>query len=109
MTVPNNTVATKQDGPDFLVHRLIVLGRLGATSGSMLIYLGGAPDYQAAVKKGDGVLFGKKVEWHALTEGEGLQTLCPLPIPGDEHLSAHIIIRRRMTPGSKCSKRRRSR
>jgi hypothetical protein len=92
VAVPKNTVATKQDGPDFLVHRLIVLGRLASNSGSILIYLGGAPDYHAGAKKGDGMLFGKKVEWHSLTEGEGLQTLCPLAIPSDEHLSAHIII-----------------
>ncbi len=38
------------------------------------------------------MLFGKKVEWHLLPEGEGLQTLCPLAIPDDAHPSAHIII-----------------
>jgi hypothetical protein len=41
--VPMNMVATKQDGPDFLVHRLISLGRLEAGSGSIDIYVGNHP------------------------------------------------------------------
>jgi hypothetical protein len=90
--VPKDTVATTQVGADFLVHRLITLGRLGADSGSILIYVGGAPDYQPGPKKGDGILVGKKVEWHSWPGGQGLQTLCELPIPGDHHDYAHIII-----------------
>lgn len=34
----------------------------------------------------------KKAEWHALPQGQGLQTLCKLPIPGNGHLQAHVII-----------------
>jgi Beta-lactamase len=56
-----------------------------------LIYVGGAPDYHPGAKKGVGMLFGKKVEWHSVAQGEGLQTICRLPIPGDEHRSAHIM------------------
>jgi hypothetical protein len=91
-TVPKNTVATKQVGPDFLVHGLIVLGQLGSDSGSILIYVGGHPDYEPGAKKGEGMMFGKKVEWHSFPEGEGLQTLCELLIPDEQHLSAHVII-----------------
>ncbi len=92
VTAPKNTVATKQVGPDFLVHRLIVLGQLGSDSGSILIYVGGHPDYEPGAKKGEGMMFSKKVEWHSFSQGQGLQTLCELPIPGDDHLNAHVII-----------------
>ena len=90
--VPKDTVATTQVGADFLVHRLIALGRLGSDSGSILVYVGGAPDYQAGPRKGEGMLLGKRVEWHTLPGGQGLQTLCELPIPGGHHVYAHIII-----------------
>lgn len=92
VTVPKNTVATRQVGPDFLVHRLIVLGPLGSTSGYILIYVGGHPDYEPGAKKGEAVVFGKKVEWQSLAQGEGLQALCDLPVPGDGQLKSHIII-----------------
>jgi hypothetical protein len=92
ITVPKNTVATKQVGPDFLVHRLIVLGAVGSDSGGILIYVGGHPDYEPGAKKGEAMVFGKKVEWHSFPRGEGLQTLCDLPIPGDHDLKSHIII-----------------
>ena len=80
VTVPKNMVATKQDGPDFLVHRLIVLGRLGADSASIGIYVGNHPDFNPGAKKGDGMMFGKKVEWHSFQQGGDLQALCNLPI-----------------------------
>jgi hypothetical protein len=82
-----------QVGPDFLVHRLIVLRRSGTESGGILIYVGHHPDYQPAAKRGEGMMFGKKVEWHALAEGEGTQALLELPIPGAERLMAHVIVR----------------
>ncbi len=65
VTVPQNMVATKQVGPDFLVHRLIVLGRLGADSESIGIYVGNHPNFHPGAKKGDGMMFGKKVELHS--------------------------------------------
>ena len=89
----NDTAVTTQVGPDFLVHRLIALGRLGADSGSIVVYRGGAPDYVPGAKKGEGKTFGKKVEWHLLREGQGVQTLCELPIPGDHRLYVHVIVR----------------
>jgi hypothetical protein len=91
--VPANTVATKQVGPDFLVHRLIILGRLGADSGSMGIYIGVYPNLKPGAKKGVGVMFGKKIEWQSFTEGQGVETLCELSIPGDPHLVAHLWVR----------------
>jgi hypothetical protein len=89
--VPKNTVATRQTGPDFLVHRLIVLDRLGSDSGSILIYVGGHPDYEPGAKKGEGMMFGKKVDWHSFAHGDGLQALCELPI-GDPQLRVHVMI-----------------
>lgn len=91
---PANMAATKQDGPDFLVHRLIVLGKLGADSGSILVYVGNHPDFQPGPKKGQGTIFGKPIEWRGLGEGEGpgIQALCSLPILGRDGLVAHIII-----------------
>jgi len=38
------------------------------------------------------MLFDKKMQWHSLPQGGGLQALCELPIPGDEHLVAQLII-----------------
>ena len=95
MVVPKDTVSTMQAGPDFLVHRLTALGRLGSDAGSMLIYIGGHPGYEPGAKKGKGLMFGKEVEWRSLgrEEGEGLQTLSKLPIPGNRNLNAHIVIR----------------
>ncbi len=93
ITVPNNTIVTRQDGPDFLIHRLIVLGRLGADSGSTGIYLGGHPSFMPRAKKGEGLIFGNNVDWHSFQQGEGLQALCKLPIPGDSPLSVHVWIR----------------
>ncbi len=92
VTVPKNTAATKQVGVDFLVHRLIILGPLGAAEGSILIYVGGHPTYEPGAKKGATVVFGKKAEWHSLPQGDGLETLCDLPVPGNRHLKMHIII-----------------
>jgi hypothetical protein len=93
VTVPKNTVKTTQVGPDFLVHRLTVLGPLGSDSGGILIYVGGAPNFEPGVKKGEAMIFGKKVEWYSLAEGEGLQALCDLPIPDKHGLKSHIIVR----------------
>jgi len=93
VTVPKDTVATLQVGPDFLVHRLIALGRLGSNAGSILIYVGDHPDYKPGAKKGEGMMFGKKVEWHTFPQKDGLQALCELPIPSEDHLNAHVIIR----------------
>jgi hypothetical protein len=89
---PQNTVATKQVGPDFVVHRLIAIGPLGSDSGSILIYIGGHPDYDPGTKKGESMIFGKKVEWQSVPQGPGLQTHCDLPIPGEAELKSHIII-----------------
>jgi hypothetical protein len=91
--VPKNTVATKQVGPDFLVHRLIAVGRLGADSGSIGICVGNNPTFKPGKKKSEGVMFGKKVEWHSFTEGQGVEALCELSIPGDPHLIAHVWVR----------------
>jgi len=91
--VPKNTLATRQVGPDFLVHRLIVLGRLGADSGSIGIYVGNHPGFDPGAKKSEGMLFGDKVEWHSFLQGGGLQALCELPIPGDIPLFAHVWVR----------------
>jgi hypothetical protein len=92
VTVPKNMVATKQVGPDFLVHRLITLGRLGADSASIGIYIGNHPDFNRGAKKDDGIMFGKKVEWHSYQQAGDLQALCELPIPGDLHLFAHVWV-----------------
>src|SRR5262249_37412175 len=89
--VPRNTVAATQVGPDFLAHRLIGLGPLGSDAASILIYVGGHPDYEPGVKKGATVIFGKKVEWQTF-QNEGLQALCDLAIPGDSHLKSHIVV-----------------
>ena len=61
----------------------------------MLIYIGGHPGYEPGAKKGKAMMFGKEVEWRSLgrEEGEGLQTLSKLPIPGNRNLNAHIVIR----------------
>ncbi len=92
ITVPKNTIATRQDGPDFLVHRLNVLGQLGADSGSIGIYLGNHPSFNPGAKKAEGMMFGKKVEWHSLQQGKGLEALCDLSIPGDIPLFAHVWV-----------------
>jgi hypothetical protein len=93
ITVPKNVVATRQDGPDFLVHRLIVMGRLGADSGSTGIYLGDNPSFKPAVKKGEGMILGNNVDWHSFEQGGGMEALCKLPIPGDSPHTVHVWIR----------------
>ncbi len=92
ITVPKNTIATRQDGPDFLVHRLTVLGRLGADSGSIGIYIGNHPSFNPRAKKAEGTMFGKKVEWHSLQQGRGLEALCDLSMPDDIPLFAHVWV-----------------
>jgi hypothetical protein len=92
ITVPKNTVATKQVGPDFLVHRLIVLGRPGADSRSIGVYVANHPSFQPGAKKGEGMIFGKKVQWHSFAQGAGLEALCELPIPGPIPLFAHVWV-----------------
>jgi hypothetical protein len=82
----------KEVGPDFLVHRLIVLERLGADSGHIGIYVGNHPDFEPGAKKGEGMMFGKKVAWHSFEQGGGMQALCELPVPGESHLSAHVWV-----------------
>src|SRR5262249_12332846 len=85
-----NMVATVQRGPDFLVHHLIPVERLGVDSGNLGIYLGAAPDFHPGKKAADGVLFGKKGVWQQRTEGQGWETLCERPLPGTFPRSAHI-------------------
>jgi len=92
VTVPKNMVATKQDGPDFLVHRLIALRRLGANPESIGIYVGNHPDFHPGAKKGDGMMFGKKVDWYPLQQGVGLEALCELTIPDNLPLFAHVWV-----------------
>ncbi|MGO8690550.1 MAG: hypothetical protein ACLQLG_13085 [Thermoguttaceae bacterium] len=91
ITVDQNTVAETQDGPDFLVHRLFTIGRLGTDPDTIGVYLGNAPDFKPGAKKGSGTMFGKNIDWHLLPEGKGMETLCDLPIPGDK-LVAHVWI-----------------
>jgi hypothetical protein len=92
VTVPKNTTATTQSGPDFLVHRLITVGRLGAHSGSIGIYVGNHPDFHPGAKTSDGTIFGKKVEWHSMQQGEGLEALCEFATPGNVTLFAHVWV-----------------
>jgi hypothetical protein len=73
--VPKDTAVTRQVGPDFVVHRLIVLGRLGADGGCMGIYLGAHPDFQAGSSRGDGTIFGRSVRWQSLPHGSQIEVL----------------------------------
>ena len=91
-TVLKDTAVTRQVGPDFLVQRLIALGRLGADAGRLGIYLGAHPDFEAGANRGHGTIFGKRVEWHSLPHGEGLQALCRPPMPDDLPLMAHVWV-----------------
>jgi hypothetical protein len=50
------------------------------------------PDFEAGAIRGDGTIFGKRVEWHSLPHGEGLQTLCKPPIPADLPIMAHVWV-----------------
>ena len=90
--VPKNTVATRQDGPDFLVHRLIVLGRLGADSGSIGIYVGSHPSFKPGAKQIGGIIFGNNVTWHSFEKGEGLEALTKIPISDVDGLFAHVWV-----------------
>lgn len=92
VTVDENTVATTQVGPDFLVHRLVALAPLGADSVSIGVYVGNHPDFEPEAKRIPGRVFGKNVDWQPFREGKGLQTLCDLPIPGENGLKAHVWI-----------------
>ncbi len=38
------------------------------------------------------MMFGKKVEWHSLQHGGGMEALCELPIPENPHLFAHVWV-----------------
>ncbi len=92
VSVGKNMLVTRQDGSDFLVHRIVALGQLGTPSGSVLIYVGHHPDYEMGERKGEAVVFGKKMEWFGFREGEGLQIVCDLPIPGRDGLKSHIMV-----------------
>jgi hypothetical protein len=91
IVVPENTAAMTQVGDDFLVHRLIVLERLGIDSGGIGVYVGEHPDFRPKLKTGEGTMFGQKIEWHSSHEGKGLETVCKLPVPGHK-LTAHVWI-----------------
>ena len=92
MTVPKGMVVTTQRGPDFLVHRLIMLGRLGGNPGSVGVYLGNFPDFHPGVKKFEGMLFGKKIAWQEMPGAKGLETLCEHPLGEGFPASAHVWI-----------------
>lgn len=94
VNVPKNFVATLQVGPDFFVHRLMAVGPFGSESESILIYMGDHPSYEPGPKARDGMLFGKRIEWHSSRDGERkrLETLCKVPIPGEHEPFAHVII-----------------
>jgi len=92
VTVPKNMAATKQGASDFLVHRLIAVGRLGADSGSIGIYVGNHPRFDAGAKSSEGMMFGKKVEWHSFRQGRGVEALCELPTPANPSLFAHFWV-----------------
>ncbi len=72
ITVPKNTIATRQDGPDFLVHRLTVVGQLGADSGSIGIYIGNHPSFNPGEKScGDDVRQESGVAFSPAGKGPG--------------------------------------
>jgi len=104
ITLPAGWLATVQNGPDFLVHHLRQLAPLGGDGASIGVYLGGHPSYQhrqadidpARVKTSKARAFGRDVEWHEWPAPDGngstAEAIVPLPLPGDDHLVAHVWV-----------------
>lgn len=92
VTVPKNIVVTTQNGPDFLVQRLKVVGWLGKSSDMIGFYLGHHPSFEKGEKLTDGTLFGRKVVWQARREGQGLEALVALPRASGAPDYAHVWI-----------------
>lgn len=92
VTVPKNIVVTTQNGPDFVVQRLKVVGWLGKSSDMIGFYLGHHPSFEKGEKRADGTLFGKKVVWQARREGRGLEALVSLPRASGPPDYAHVWI-----------------
>jgi hypothetical protein len=93
IVVDKDTAVTTQKGPDFLVHRIVVLGQLGTDSDGIGVYVGNHPHFKPGAKKESGTVFGKKIDWYSpVGRGRGLETCCELPIPGNDHFQAHIWV-----------------
>lgn len=92
VNVPRNVVVTTQLGPDFLVQRIRVVGKLGAGSDMIGFYLGHAPSFERGKKASDGTLFGKKVAWQQGRAGQKLEALVELPRIAGPPDYAHVWI-----------------
>ena len=100
LALPDDTVFTTQEGPDFAVYRVEWLAELGEQGPSLGIYVGGHPSYQwsqqdiaeDAVTKTTGTFLGESVEWHAWTTAGGRAlTEGVVDFPGDDYLKVHVF------------------
>jgi len=100
MTLPPGFLLSTQRGPDFEVHRIRKLTRIGDTSGLLGIYVGGHPSLQHAqssdggaappTKEEAGNLLGKEATWIAWNTPEGArvrETIVTL----EDHLAVHTF------------------
>jgi hypothetical protein len=99
VTVPEGVVALTQAGPDFLVHKLKVLTRLGEPGASVGLYIGGHPAYQfkqigsgkIKATESKGTLLGKQIAWQTWSAEGATTGEVILPLPEDPGDSLHVF------------------
>jgi hypothetical protein len=76
-TVPDGYVVTTQDGPDFMVHHVRKMVRLGETAESLGLYVGDHPSSNREGFKdtGSAVLFGKQAKWYEKEDTQNGETV----------------------------------
>src|ERR1041385_1783407 len=76
-TVPDGYVVTTQDGPDFMVHHVRKMVRLGETAESLGLYVGDHPssNREGFKETGNAVLFGKQAKWYEKVDTQNGETV----------------------------------
>jgi len=91
VSLPPSYGTSVQDGIDFKVYKVKKFVPLGASGGSIGLYLGDHPSFNGQGQRGGkATLLGKPAEWLDYPNGSGSQTLIPLDAAG--HHYAHIFI-----------------
>ena len=81
LDLPRAAVATRQQGPDFLVFHVREIGKVGEPGAEIGVYFGGFPSLQykqadvpaKRVKKSPGTLLGKRTDWYTWQAKAGTQ------------------------------------
>jgi hypothetical protein len=91
LTVPQGTLLVTQRGPDFEVHRVLVVRKLGTPAPQMGIYVGTHPSYspEANAKEVPGKVLGKPVRWLETSANGVIERETLIPVDG---FSLHLFM-----------------